>query len=46
MRNQLFATAAAAAFFALTAGAAQAQTVGHAGVNYSRAEIDAGRRYA
>lgn len=43
MRNQLFATAAVAAFFALTAGAAQAQTVGHAGVNYSRAEIDAGR---
>lgn len=41
MRNQLFATAAVAAFFALT-GAAQAQTVGSVGAGYSRAEIDAG----
>ena len=41
MKTQLIATAAAAAFFALT-GAAQAQTVGHVGANYSRAEIDAG----
>lgn len=41
MKTQLIATAAAAAFFALT-GAAQAQTVGHVGANYSRVEIDAG----
>lgn len=41
MRKQLIATAAAAAFFALT-GAAQAQTVGHVGAGYNRAEIDAG----
>src|SRR5690606_13835344 len=41
MRNQLFATAAVAAFFALT-GAAHAQTVGSVGAGYSRADIDAG----
>lgn len=42
MRNQLFATAAVAAFFALTGAAAQAQTVGHVGANYGRTELDVG----
>jgi hypothetical protein len=41
MRNQLIASAAAVALFAV-AGAAQAQTVGHVGANYNRVELDAG----
>lgn len=39
MKLRLIATAAA---FALVAGAAQAQTVGHVGANYSQTEVEAG----
>jgi len=41
MKSQLIASAAAVALFAV-AGAAQAQTIGHVGANYSRVELDAG----
>ena len=41
MKSQLIASAAAVALFAV-AGAAQAQTIGHVGADYSRVELDAG----